>query len=172
MNFQKHAIILAVVEALKEQGSWTGKTHVQKSLFLAQAAHAYEVPFTFVLYKHGPYSFELEHEMEEMKSYGAMEAEAVLGQGVILSPGPTASLVEAAAPVDSKVSCSIVRISKFVGAKNVIELERLATAAWIRTREGVKQLDQVATRLHELKPHIPIAEAAKAGEELNTLLAG
>ena len=45
MNFQKHAVILAVIEGLKNAGSWTGKTHVQKSLFLAQAARAFEVPF-------------------------------------------------------------------------------------------------------------------------------
>lgn len=170
MNFRKHAVILAVIDGLKNEGSWTGKTHVQKSLFLAQAARAFEVQFEFVLYKHGPYSFDLEHEMEEMKSYGAMQAEPVSGFGVILSPGPTASLVKDRAALPDEIKPNINRISKFIGKRNVIELERLATAAWIRTREGMDDPVQAATRLHELKPHIQITEAEEAGKELHSLL--
>ena len=63
MDFKKHAIILAVIDALHRHGSWTGKTHVQKALSLLRDAGSTEVPFQFVLYKHGPYSFDIEDEL-------------------------------------------------------------------------------------------------------------
>ena len=34
MQFKQHAIILAVIEALHRHNSWTGKTHVQKTISL------------------------------------------------------------------------------------------------------------------------------------------
>jgi uncharacterized protein YwgA len=57
MDYKKASLVLAVIRSLKQHGSWTGKTHVQKSLFLIKAATQIDVPFTFVLFKHGPYSF-------------------------------------------------------------------------------------------------------------------
>jgi len=66
MDFRKHAYVLAIVDCLHENGSWTGKTHVQKSLSLLRDRGEVEVPFEFVLYRHGPYSFEVESAIEEM----------------------------------------------------------------------------------------------------------
>ena len=57
MDFKKHAFILAVIESLHKYGSWTGKTHVHKSLSLLRDRGNIDVPFSFVLYRHGPYSF-------------------------------------------------------------------------------------------------------------------
>jgi len=87
MDYRKPSLVLAVIRSLKLHGSWTGKTHVQKSLFLIKTATQIDVPFTFVLFKHGPYSFELETELEQMKSYLAITSEPdPNGYGVVLSP--------------------------------------------------------------------------------------
>ena len=56
MNFQNHALILAMIEQLNRWGGSSGKTHVQKGLFLLQAVRPRSIPFLYVLYKHGPYS--------------------------------------------------------------------------------------------------------------------
>jgi uncharacterized protein YwgA len=75
MQFKKHAFILAVIDGLHRHGSWTGKTHVQKALSLLRDSGRVPVPFQFVLYKHGPYSFDVEAELEQMQSYGAIAVE-------------------------------------------------------------------------------------------------
>lgn len=77
MEFKKHAFILAVIESLQKHGSRTGETHIQKALSLLHDSGLTKVPFDFVLYKHGPYSFDVETELEEMKSYGAVTVEPV-----------------------------------------------------------------------------------------------
>lgn len=166
MNFRKHLFILRTIESLKENGSWTGKTHVQKSLFLLEASSRVEVPFQFVLYRHGPYSFEIEEELELMRSYGAIALEPILGYGVMLQRGQMADFVKREASLRPEEECAIREVCQFVGRKVVAELEKVATAAWIRSREGLTVPDSIAHRLHFLKPHISIDEARLADRQL------
>jgi hypothetical protein len=171
MRFDKHALILAVVEGLNKQGSWTGKTHVQKALFLLDASGLLKAPFNFVLYKHGPYLTDFETELEQMKSYAALKSDTVEGwHGVRLSPGTNASMVERMSPLSEAAQKSVDLVCRFVGRKGVAELEPLATAVWIRTREGVVDPDDVATRLHQLKPHVALHDAENADREARRFL--
>jgi hypothetical protein len=171
MDYRKSALVLNVIKCLRKQGSWTGKTHVQKSLFLLKATSGMEVPFTYVLYKHGPYSFEVESELEQMRSYAAITSEPDPdGYGVVLKPGPGANFIERGARWEEAEAQEVEKICRFVGRRNVSELERLATAAWIRTNEGVRETRGVASRLHELKPHVPVSEAELADAELLLLI--
>jgi uncharacterized protein YwgA len=171
MDFHKHALILAMIGALQRQGSRTGKTHIIKGLFLAHAAGLFDVPFEFFLYKHGPYSTDIEENIEQMKSYGATEVEPAFdGYGVMLSPGDMASFAQQRAPLPASTLEGIRKVCQFLRYKNVTHLERLATAAWIRTREGIHDGDAVARRLNELKPHISLNEARQAEDEVRVFL--
>lgn len=166
MELAKHRLLLAVIEGLNKHGSWTGKTHVQKTAFLLDASRTLEMPFTFVLYKHGPYSFDIESELLEMRSYGAINSETVPGYGVTLKPSQNAEWLKNKTTLTPEQEQQIERVCEFVKARNVTSLERLATAAWIRSREHLTDPEQVAVRLHELKPHIPVADALQADREV------
>ena len=71
MRFDNHALILAVVEGLRQQGNWTGETHVQDTLFLLEASGLVKTQFKFVRYPSGPYPLDFIAEFEEMKSHRA-----------------------------------------------------------------------------------------------------
>src|SRR6266849_277587 len=58
------SIVLYVMKALKANGSWCGETHVQKTLFLCQELFGVPSNFKFILYKHGPYSFQLSEHLQ------------------------------------------------------------------------------------------------------------
>ena len=62
----QEAVIVGLARRMKEHGSWTGETHIQKMAYLLR--ELMEVPFTFdfILYKHGPFSFELRDELSIM----------------------------------------------------------------------------------------------------------
>src|SRR5271154_1600875 len=144
MEFDKHSLILAVVDALNRQESWTGKTHVVKSLFLLDSSGLLRIPFNIVLYKHGPFLTNFEQELEQMKSYAALKSDTVEGwYGVRLSPGSNASLVNRVSPLPEQAQRAVDVVCHFVGRRGVVELERLATAVWIRTREHVDNPDEV-----------------------------
>lgn len=171
MEFRKHLFILRTIEQLQKSGSWTGKTHVQKSLYLVQALTRVAVPFEFVLYMHGPYSFDVEEELAQMKSYTAIEIAPVPAYGVIIRPGNMAPYVKDKANLTAEEESAIERVCRFVGNKRVAELEKTATAAWIRTKEHRISPVDVANRLNELKPHIPVASAKIAYEQLREAFA-
>ena len=171
MRFDKHALILAVVESLNKHESRTGKTHVQKALFLLDACGLLKAPFNFVLYKHGPYLTDFETELEQMKSYAALKSDTVDGwYGVRLSPGMNASLVKRSSPLPEASQKSVDLVCGQIGRMGVIELEPLATASWIRMRERVVDPDGVAARLHELKPHVSPQKAEEADRQARKLL--
>ena len=119
--------------------------------------------FRFVLYRHGPYSFDVQADLEEMRSYGAIEIEPnTQGYGVVLNPGPMADFLQGMENVDPDELKAINDVCAFVGHRNILELERLATASWIRTQEGVSDSASVAKRLHALKPQVRITDAQEA----------
>jgi len=152
MDFHKHALILAMIEELQRQQSRTGKTHIIKGMLLAKAANCLEVPFSFFLYKHGPYSTAFD------------------GYGVILKPGEMAPFVRAQAPLSPVEVRGIQRVCQFVQSKNVSQLERLATAAWIRTFLRIHEPEAVAQKLNALKPHIPLTDAYEADRDVIAFL--
>jgi uncharacterized protein YwgA len=170
VDVRKHAIILSTIEELNRRGSWTGKTHVQKALSLVNSRGKIKLPFQFVLYKHGPYSFDVEDEIEQMKGYAAIESEPIPGFGVTLSHGQMAEYVRSRCTLEPQATNEIKAICKFVANRNVMELERLATAAWIRSVEKISEHERVARRLNELKPHITVDEAKSADAEVSQLL--
>jgi uncharacterized protein YwgA len=171
MDLAKQALVLKMIETLQRHGSRTGKAHIIKGLFLAQAAGLVELPFDFFLYKHGPYSTDIEETIEEMKTYGAAEVEPAFdGYGVILSPGENASYAEERAPVSQRATEAIEAVCAFLRHRNAKELERMATATWIRTRDGITDSEEVAKHLHDLKPHVSLSEARAADAEVQGFL--
>jgi hypothetical protein len=58
---------------LDEQGSWSGETHIQKAAYLLRELMDIPFGFDFILYKHGPFSFELRDELSSMRSDRLLE---------------------------------------------------------------------------------------------------
>jgi uncharacterized protein YwgA len=162
MDFKGHALILEVIQELKNHGSWTGKTHIQKAMFLLQEATSTTLPFDFVLYKHGPYSFDVETGIEEMRSYSAIEVRPIAGFGVEVAPGSNVNKLNKMAPLSPEEKRDVLFVAEFVGNKKVTDLERIATAVWIRRRMHISDTTEVADCLHKLKPHVTVLEALDA----------
>ena len=170
MNLERHRLILAVVEALNAAGSWSGKTHIQKAMALLLARARIEMPFEFVLYKHGPFSFELRDEIDFMKSYLGISSESVLGYGEKIEPGENKEFIVGRTRLPEGTLKEIRTVCDFVNGRRVADLERLATAAWIRSQENIEEAEQIAQRLHQLKPHISLDEARTACREVSQIL--
>jgi hypothetical protein len=59
-RLQRAVVLLSLLERLKERGSWCGETHLQKSAYFLQDMLSAPLGFDFILYKHGPFAFDLE----------------------------------------------------------------------------------------------------------------
>ena len=171
---RRGALLTRLIDRLKEQENWCGETHLQKAVYILQTLAQVPLGYKFILYKHGPFSFDLRDELT------ALRADAIIAlqpRGVY---GPSMENTEQAENVQKLFSKTLRRYenrlsfaAKAVGARGVMELEKLATALYVRIKEKEEGLqlsvDNAARRLVELKGHIPVREAIKAVKEIDRL---
>ncbi len=171
-RLKRAAILTRLVQGLRERGSWCGETHAQKTTFFLQDLMEVPLGFDFILYKHGPFSFDLRDELTGLRA----------DELVVLQPqwpyGPRIALTDRVTYIQSicpktlaKYDSRIGFIAEKFGTKGVKELERLATAFYITRRsEAGESIDERAGWLTELKPHVPYDSARTAVEEVDRII--
>ena len=170
-RLQRAAVIIELIQKLKDRGSWCGETHLQKSIFFLQSLFDIPLPFQFILYKHGPYSFDLTDEISNLRA-----DEIVKLQPQPYPYGPSFVLGEGASLIREKFRKTIGTyeanldfIAETLGKKGVVELEKLATALFV-TLPVNKNAEDRARLVHELKPHVTLSEAMEAVSGVDSIL--
>jgi hypothetical protein len=173
-RLQKAAILTELADRLRREGSWCGHTHMQKATYFLQDVLGVPTGYEFILYKHGPYSFDLSEDLAGFRADYLIEFDHKSpGYGPGLVPTQTSAELRARYPVTlAKYGPRIEFIARVFGSKGVSELEKLATALFV-TRElgATADVDQRANRLHELKPHVNRADALAALREYERIAA-
>ena len=168
---QRVALLAHLNREMLRRGSWCGETHIQKATFLLQEMLRVEMGYEFILYRHGPFSFDLHDQLVSMQADQMLEL-VVRQQGY----GPTYSPTEFGESFLSRFpkTTSLYRkhvefVADEVGDKGVFDLEKLATALFITNRERSTSVERRAHTLTELKPHIPLLDATLAVEQVERL---
>jgi len=177
MNRTRRGVLLAeLIDRMKSNGSWCGETHLQKAIYIAQALAGLKTGYKFILYKHGPFSFDLRDELT------ALRADEVLFLQPRGSYGPTYETTERACNWKERYPRTLAEYSRgiefaatAIGDKGVTELERLATALYVRLKQSEQQggmtVEEAAARITALKPHISVQDADCAVREADRLRA-
>jgi hypothetical protein len=171
-HFQKAAVLLRLADSLRAKGSWCGETHLQKATFFLQDMLGVRLGYDFILYKHGPFSFDLKEDLSSFLADDLFEYEIKRSNyGPSIIPGPRSHLVREQYPKTSdRYSEQVGYVAQVLGNKNVKDLEKLATAFFVKLEaNGEADPDKKAARLHELKPHIPFKDSLNAVEEIETI---
>jgi len=171
-SLQKASILTDLMVNLKKQGSWCGETHVQKATYFLQEVLGVETGFEYILYKHGPYSFDLAEELTSLRADYLIEFNhRSPGYGPSLVPTETSADLRSRFPKTiAKHTPQIKFIAKKFGTKGVSDLEKLATALWVTRELGSKADDnERAERIHTLKPHVCVADALEAVKEFDCI---
>lgn len=166
------AVLIGLARRLRDHGSWTGETHIQKAAYMAR--ELLDVPFdvNFILYKHGPFSFGLRDELETMRDDRLIEREPQPPPygARILATERGSELEQRFARTMSRYGERLDWIAERLGECGVAELERLATALWVTREMGSETATQErAEALCELKPHVALQEAIDAVEQIDRL---
>ena len=152
------ALLGFLVSQLRKADNWCGETHVQKAVYCLQTACHVPMGYSFVLYKHGPYSFDLRLNTARLLGRRMLKQEP--------SRPPYGPRMSATTTVH-RHSEDIMRVVQFVGRRGVAELERLATALYVTVRQHDKSIESRAKRIHDLKPHVSVEAAVEAVMELD-----
>lgn len=170
----QEAVLVGLARRLNDRGSWGGETHLQKATYLLHELRGVPFDFNFILYKHGPFSFELRDEL------GTMRADRLLEREVQAPPyGPRFIVTDRGRELEDRFARTMDRygdsldwVAEQLGDRGVMELERLASALWVTREMGDSApVDARAARLHKVKPHVPVADSADAVREIDGMLA-
>lgn len=169
---QRAAVLILLDREMLKRGSWCGETHIQKAAFLLQELMGVELEYEFVLYRHGPFSFDLRDELSLMQADDLLSVQLrhpAYGPSFIPTEFSEAFL-ERFPKTTARHSWQIEFIADELRNRNVAELERIATAFYLTQRAGQESTREKAEMLTDLKPHISPSDARDAFEYVDGLM--
>ena len=128
--------------------------------------------FEYILYKHGPFSFDLRDELTGMRADNLVSLESQFPYGPRFALTDQSEYIQA---VFSKTlqanDAKISFVAEKLGAMGVAELERLATALFITKRSPAGMpVGKRADELTKRKPHIPLEASTAAVEAADRII--
>jgi uncharacterized protein YwgA len=171
-RLKRSAIVLSLIEHLIKEDSWCGETHIQKTTYFLQELLEVPLQFNFILYKHGPYSFDLTDELTAMRADMLVQLKSQQPYGPSIIPGPTAEQLKRLFPKTlEKYKSRVDFIAGQLAECGVAELERIATAFFIANENDTETTQQKAVKINKVKPHISVEQASAALETESQLTA-
>ena len=165
------AVVARLVEKMQDRDGWCGETHIQKTAYFLQGLVDVPLDYEFIIYKHGPYSFDLHDDLTAMKANGFLKTEARRPYGPSFRAGDLSEVITDRYPKTLKqFDKHIEFVAEELGTKGVKELERLGTALFI-TNECPDGLDvgERARLVNKRKPHISLNQAQIAVRAVDEL---
>jgi hypothetical protein len=170
VRLEKASLIITFIEKLCDNGSWCGETHIQKTMYFLQHLTNVPMEFKFILYKHGPFSFDLRDELTGLRADGLLYLDVRPPYGPGLLPTPNAKRIrDHFLPAVGKYSNQMEFVTRYLGEKSVIELEQIGTALFVTLKTGIPDQQTRANEIYRLKPHIPIDTALTAVQEVDNM---
>ena len=173
--FERHALLANLINQMQNNKSWTGRTHIQKSVYFLQNLLNVPLNLPFLLYKYGPYSFELDAEIQEMYNYGALQFDSMpltYGPGYKLGPSSD-DLLKRFGKIAEKYKKEINFVASKISPNSIFKLERLGTAMYVSTTPDEVKLSKTTKekikRICQLKPHLNPEEVQNALDEFDTI---
>lgn len=170
---QRAALLVDLAVKLREGGSWCGETHLQKAVYFFQELLDVPTGFDFMLYKHGPFSFDLRDELTAMRADGLLELKLMpFPYGPSLVPTREGrELLDGFPKTLKRYEDELNFVAENLGKRRVTELERLATALYVTNEgEAPATVEDRALRMRELKPHISLEESEYAVGALDEII--
>ncbi len=161
-----NAVLCHLVDQMGEQESWTGHTQVQKSCLFLQKMLNVPLGYDFELYLHGPYSFDLKDDLEDLLSVEELGLKPRLGYGssfFVTDSGK--SRMEKGPDFSSEIEF----VAREVARKDVRQLEQLSTAFFLMIQDNGLSEDDIPDEVNRLKPHIDVDVARSALTEVKEL---
>lgn len=175
-RLDKASLVVAFIDQLRKAGSWAGETHLQKASYFLQELLQVPLGCNFILYKHGPFSFDLREDLAAMHAGGFVDWKPRGGgYGPSLIPGQRSDQLAREFPkAPQEFETQIGYVASKLGQMTVVDLERLGTALYVMLQSPNQSITERAAAITELKPHIEpdAAESAvRAVDEMKSEVA-
>ena len=162
---KRTAIVAALNQRLRQHGSWSGETHMQKAVYFLQELLRVRTDFDFVLYKHGPFSFDLRDVIGQMRAERLLEFRQQpypYGPSLVVPAQQEEVLRRRFPNTLRRYADRLEFVASELGRRRVSELERLSTALYVTRQDSSASDNAKARQIVELKPHISYDDALSA----------
>lgn len=140
-RLKQAALITKLLDHLREKGYGHTEAHIQIFVFFAQELMGIPFGFDFILYKGGPFSFDLRDELTSSVADGLIR----FVPNPVYRPSfiPTELAKKLQNNYSNLFEDKIAYITDKFGPKGIADLKRLATALFIAKREGADKSEQI-----------------------------
>ena len=97
-ELERRELICNLVRTMRDEGSWSGETQIQKSVMFLQELFDVPIGYDFVLYLHGPFSFELRGHLAQMRILLYLDVEPRANYGPSFTLGQRGEQVKSILP--------------------------------------------------------------------------
>ncbi len=156
-----------LVAEMHKHESWVGETHIQKCSMFLKSMLDVPLSYEFLLYKYGPYSFDLRSELAIMRARYLLDSKPHPRYAPSFILGPRG---EELAKSHSEFRDEIEFVSEEIAKKDIRELERVSTVYFVQRSHPELSDAEIAKKVCELKPHITSSEALSAVDEVNRIV--
>lgn len=173
-KIKRFAIVLSVIENLHRFESWSGETHIQKTVYFLEKTFPEVINYyPFILYKYGPFSFELRDDLGIMSAEKFIKITPRFPYGLRIFPERDFSeeIKKLFPQTLAKNENKIKFITKKLADKKVSDLEAAATALYVSVEVMAGEpREKRAEELCRLKPHISFEQADEVIDEVDKIL--
>lgn len=169
-DMEKRALIVSLVEKMKNGGSWCGETHIQKCVYFLQQLLLVPMDYKYIMYKHGPYSFDLSDELAFLRGNAFLELRPRLPYGPSLFPGKYDKILkDKYAAVIFQYTREVDFVVKKLADKTVKELEKISTTLYVKKEKQWVSEKDIVDQIMQLKPHIKRKDVDEALDYLKII---
>ncbi len=166
-NVERWAVVAQLIKNMRAEGGWAGETHIQKALFFLQELLKVPSDYNFMLYKHGPYSFDLHDDLGKMRAYLVLDIQLQRPYGASFGLGDTGgNVIQRGKAAVERYEGQLEFVVGALGTKDVRTLERYGTALFVKGRQPEFDDVAMANKIIELKPHVTGDLALEAVREV------
>ena len=158
------AMLVDMIKRLREKGSWCGETHVQKAMYIAQDVGQMSLGYKFILYKHGPFSFDLKEELSAMRASNMIEltfCQQDYGPSIVPTEFGERVWSVNVGEIDRLAQINGL-VADWIADSDVRKLERIATAYYVTRKYPRAPVSERAKQIVGLKPHVDLTAAEEA----------
>ena len=164
----RRELLCHLIAAMERAGSWVGETQIQKSVMFLQQLMGVPMGYQFVLYKHGPFSFDLRSELAVMRAGLRLDVEHRMNYGPSFTLGKWGlAAIEKPTAYENEIQFVAERISTEASRP----VERISTAFYMTKKYPEQSNNEIAKEINRLKPHISETQALLAIEDAERLRA-
>lgn len=163
-RLQRDAVLITLLERIKQENRVCSESYIQKMCYLFEGFFSEPLGFSFQMYKHAPFSWDLQDELTALRADDILEIKVnrTIGATEYVLAENSGLLKQLHIYTIAKNAPCIEFIIREFAQYKIPALEKLATALYVMKENPENNLRENARKIRDYTPHVTREEALDA----------